>query len=254
MIARQSFKLHVPYTLDSFGGMFFRRCVATGHVYACAPAWLLNEFVEFMTNKKNMPPTCLDGSAWTSKELLRPGDRERLMLHERRLRKMRRTLKYIVNIRQSPAYSRPGSEMMPALLTRTSFLYDMKMERSIVPQEHFLIQGFPIFVVAPQEAGAARAAAAEARVRAVESQSSVERLMWSGDLTHAEMMHVTGNGMHLAAVGAVMLFCFSMMVPLPAHYQSAIAIMIMPSDDDDIGGVIMRPAVPGEDDQADDIE
>ena len=103
---------------------------------------------------------------------------------------MRRRKTFIVNLQQRVSFMPNLSEIVPCLMTSSSVLYSMRMQRLLHPLEHLCVQGIPIF---------------DSR-RAPSDLFAVEKLALSGRLTSSQVKAVAGNGMNLLAVGSVIMF------------------------------------------------
>ena len=205
MLLKSALSLRRPFSLAGFGGVFFKRCAATGHLYICAPPEFVQRYASQLAAKRHVPEVQPDGSEWPMRQLLREGSHERLLAYEKACRKQRRARKFIVNLCQNFAFSKGIGEIVPALLTSTSLLWDMQAERPFTPEEYLVIQGIP--VSAPGRDSASR--------------FSIETLALTGELAPDQVRHLCGNGMHLAAVGSVLLFALAMAAPVPSHSAGA---------------------------------
>ena len=99
----------------------------------------------------------------------------------------------VVNLTQNPEYFGTGpAEIMPALLRNTK-LYDLASCTEVIPQVHWLIQGWPYPGLAPPEQAGTFPFAG----------------MAEDVLTNRDVRILTGNGMHLAQVGTSCLFALA---------------------------------------------
>ncbi len=207
---RQHLTLAVPFDMSGFGALFFRRCVATGHIYARAPEEYLKRYWSELALKRGLPPQPVPESGsrgswnWEPRFLLKEGDHQRLLGYEKSCRKGGRPLKYIVNLAQNATFMNHFSELVPTVLTRTSFLWDMMHSRPFIPLELLEVMGIPVF-------------SPEAKAK---DRSAVETLGLSGKLSSDELRRLSGNAMHLAAVGSVLAFALSMLQQEPASSRA----------------------------------
>ncbi len=79
------------------------------------------------------------------------------------------------------------------MLTKTFFLWDMVPYRPFIPLEHLEVMGIPVLSPGAKD------------------RSAVEMLGLSGKLSSEELKYLSGNAMHLAAVGSVLAFAWSML-------------------------------------------
>ena len=71
-------------------------------------------------------------------------------------------------------------------------MYAVAHDRPLLPLEHFAVQGVPVPSLCDS---------------GTERQSNPwHRVLQDGSMTPADMRHLTGNGMHIAAVGSVLGF------------------------------------------------
>lgn len=143
-----------------------------------------------------LPDEPSDGAQWSMRQVLHEGLARRLDAYEAALGK--RKARFIVNLHQNHSFVRRFSELCPSLLTRTSTLWDMKLNRLMLPIEHLVVMGLPIFDEGRED----------------NDRFSVELLALDGTLSSAEIKHFAGNGMHHAAVGLVLAFLLCMAVPV----------------------------------------
>lgn len=122
--------------------------------------------------------------------VLPAGNYQRLLGYERKLRLCMRRKKYIVNLCQTAGFAKQLVEYCPTLLTKTSMLWDMVEERAFIPMEHLCIMGINVFD----------------DTRSLEEKFAVEQLALMGYLSDAEVCQLTGNGMHIWAIGSVLFY------------------------------------------------
>ena len=88
---------------------------------------------------------------------------------------------YVCDIQHNPEYvGRAALQTMPAL-QRTSYLYNLKRKRVLIPMEHFIVNGLPVF-----------------------SHHSPVPLSWVESLSGDEVRGLAGNMMHVAVVGSLL--------------------------------------------------
>ena len=195
-IKRSCFKLRNPFDLNGFGAAFFRRCVVSGHKYLQASPEIIERYIAHLARNKHLPPHQANGQPWSMRELLAEGTHQRLIGYEKPLGS--RLARYIVNVCQNFSWCQRLSEICPTLLTRTSRLWDMQAGRLFVPEEHLAIMGVPIFAEGRKDV----------------DRFSVELLALSQQTGPDDIQLVAGNGMHMAAVGHVLVYLLSMAVPV----------------------------------------
>ena len=126
----------------------------------------------------------------TSRVVLREGSRQRLLAYEKKMRKENCQKPVIFNLLQSPQYMQSLSDRIPCLLTRTSLLWSTAKCRALIPVEHLVVMGVPMF----------------ARGRAEGDRFAVETLFWQGKLASKDLCMLSGNSMAAVAIGSILLF------------------------------------------------
>lgn len=192
MVHRSLVHQCIPYSLEDFRSLFFRSCIATGHMFWDAPAEILTAFAAKLAKKRGLPSTQANGEAWPFRDVLSQSMLARLLAYERLVKKRKRHPHYIVNLLQNAMFMNCLSEITPTLLTQTSALWSMKKQRLLAPAEHLVVQGIPLF-----------------DARTDSDRFAVELMRKEGKLTDAQVVSLAGNGMSLIAVGAALLFALS---------------------------------------------
>ena len=189
LVLRARFEPTVQYALEGFGNMFFRRLQCNGHAYWTAPVARVDAMVQTMASKKGLPSTQPDGSQWPIREVMSSSKHTKLLGYERLCGKTRRRLQYIVNIHQTSAHCHGLSDIVPCLMTATSTVWSMTHNRMLIPLEHLCVQGIPVFTPFRGQ------------------RYAVERMGLAGTMLRGQhIVHLAGNGMHLSAVGSVLMF------------------------------------------------
>ena len=192
MVLKAMSKPLLSFDKQGFGSIAFARCVLTGHVFFSAGVHIVGKYVEELAASLHFPARKPDGSVWSMREVLSAARRASARRFERYCEKRKLPKKYIVNLTQSlKRFSH--TEIVPTLLCKTSLLWDMLLERLLVPLEYLSVMCIPVFDdTKPQE-----------------DMFPVERLARSGVLESSDITYLAGNGMSLAAIGAVLLHLFS---------------------------------------------
>lgn len=117
---------------------------------------------------------------------------------------------HLIPCDQSPEYYRRSckGDVVPTLM-RHSSLFDIISGCEVLPAEHFLIQGFPV-----PEVGLSSELCAFFPFSSIFSHLPVEDRN-SSFLSDAQMRRLAGNSFHVAAVGAMMQFMWSVHPELP---------------------------------------
>ena len=102
-------------------------------------------------------------------------------------------LPFLVNLRQNPHYTRALAKYVPTLMTSTSTIWSMRHNRQLIPAEHLVVMGLPIFV----SAGAQYIG---------DDMPGIVSLLNRGKLSNGDILHAAGNGMVQIAVGTVLFF------------------------------------------------
>ena len=190
LVLRSALRPLLAFDADGFGMLFFRRAILDGHALFSAPARIIADFCTLLAARKGLPPTQGDGQQWPIRMLLTSTQEARLREYEKACKSTRRSrTKYIYNIMQTPLFGRSWSTQIPTLLTKTSLIWSMKMDRCMVPIEHLLCQGIDaLSPVCP---------------------FSVARLAQAGELSPRAIMLLAGNSFHMSVVTSVLMFIFS---------------------------------------------
>ena len=120
----------------------------------------------------------------------------------------RRGLPFLVNLRQSPHYTRALAKYVPTLMTSTSMIWSMKHNRLLTPQEHLVVMGLPIFHPAGEQ-------------NIGDDVPGIVKLMHRGKLINADILHAAGNGMVQISVGAVLIFALGGFKPVDQSQSSS---------------------------------
>ena len=113
----------LSYDLLGFGGLFFRHCIMTGHVFWEAPDHMVSSFGARLASLRGLPAEQSDGQLWPWRDLLPTTLLVRLIGYERLCRKRNKPPTYIVNLLQNAFWMSSLSDTVPTLLTKTSLLW-----------------------------------------------------------------------------------------------------------------------------------
>jgi hypothetical protein len=182
---------------ELFDTIFFRDLVSTAAVYLCASEGEVHEEAQAVLQGNGFD---IEDGDITGDMVLSPGDFRRLQGHlaEAQDRGYREGQQWhvscaIVNTGQTSGYMKAVDTVTTPALMRRSSLFDMVSKRILTKSEYWMIQGWPHpNVVGPPLASLFPFADMQ--------------------LTVGQVRHLTGNGMHLACVGAmlsVVLACTS---------------------------------------------
>lgn len=182
-----------------FSSLFFRKCMLDGHVFWCASYTAVVKYLCEKAEALHLPHT-QEGSGllWPARTLLKQGFHQRLLGYEKMCLRMGRAKKFIVNLHQSPSFTKSVTKMMPTLMTNTSLMWSMVHERCLLPLEHLVAMGIPILD----------------EHRNQEDISGIELLIKQDKVTGREVVHAAGNGMSQICIGAVLLFALGGLGPL----------------------------------------
>jgi hypothetical protein len=192
LVLRTSATLTLSLTTTTFAELFYRQCSVLGHVFWSAPSNLIAKYIDDLRTKLLLPEHRPDGSEWTMLQAMSSAKRGSVHRLQRLCSRMQLPLKYIVNLSQSAARFR-STEYVPALTTNTVALWSMPCQRLLIPAEYLSVQCIPIFD----------------DNRELESRFAIERLTLNGKLSNKAVSRLAGNGMNLAAAGAVLFFGLS---------------------------------------------
>ena len=193
MVKKGKFMLMVDFDDIGFGHLFFHTVILQGDKYFCAPDELVKNYMVVIREEKGLPERNARGDPWKWIDLLKAGDRVRLLMHLYKARTSSSYMEgrsYLFNARQSWSFSKSLTTLMPTLLTKTSYIYSVHHKRVLIPIEHLGVMGVPF----------------PGQCSDVEQHYPVVSLIKAGRFTMDEMTHAAGNGMIAKHVGAVILF------------------------------------------------
>ena len=194
-------------TDSSFGDMFFRRLVADCSIYLQCPQDVVQQHLRTTAQKRHlvqlqdeeMEDLSTDGVMPPSHWQRLRGYRQLLHTHLSYSSGVAAAKAVFVNLQQTACFHLHLSPSCPALL-RASVLHDLVNDRPVLPLEHFLIHAFPVPGLVPPE-------------------FSVD-FPFPGvlqTLSDTEVRKLTGNGMHLCAVGSQLMWLLAVArLTLPA--------------------------------------
>ena len=137
----------MPFDRVSFSRVFFRRCTTDGHIFWSAGQDMINAHVRELTATRMLPETTDAGDPWQARYVLQQGFYQRLLSYERTCKRLRRRLRFIVNLSQNVTFMSSFSEVVPTILTRTTLLWSMVHDRFLLSLEYMQIMG--LFVLQP---------------------------------------------------------------------------------------------------------
>ena len=172
----------------------FRQLQAAGTMYFRAPEHKVQEMCAAMAKKRGLVRAKrirYDAAMSVSSRLRRDGYITRAK--ERGVfRPMIQRGDIIINLTQNSRHHRLLKPYAPSLMRKSS-LYSLKLKRGMHPLEHFCVQGFPLWV-------------GDAEVEILNSLP----IEFLESLKDSQVRSLTGNAMHLAAVGTAILFIWCM--------------------------------------------
>ena len=193
-LLKRTLKLNIPPStcfFDIFQDIFYRTMESTAAVYRCAPDELVARHNCAGVERQGFQvhPADVTGSM-----ALTPGPALRLSGFEE-LAAKRGILKdgvwqvgvALVNITHRPGFIKQIDCACAPALMRRSDLFDLVTSRELVGPEYWAIQGYP-------------------HPDMIRSALSTAFPFSDMDLTLTQVRHLTGNGMHLACVGAMLAF------------------------------------------------
>ena len=161
-----------------------------------APPDLLNEHFGQQCHRRKMPPNTRSGLKWSAYQLASMATRENIQKHLVAVVRSTGTPKdmheWITNLAQNPDYMAPVRFRVPALL-RSSKLWLFGHRRAPLPLELLELQGFNIF-------GGENYGPTKYQCKFVPKFQ---------DMASSVIQSMAGNGIHLRAIGSVLLFCLS---------------------------------------------
>lgn len=195
----------IPFLVDQlmFSRLFFRRCMLEGHIFwKTTPDQAVQDFMDEKAVSKHLPTRDQDGLPWSCRSLLGQGYLQRLLGYERLCRKQNRPLKYIVNVHQKASFSKCVSNLVPALMTRTSHIWSMVYNRLLMPLECLEVMGLKVFRNGSD---------------ALSTDIGIIRLGLRGKLAQHQVAALAGNAMSQVAVGVALMLALGLSADLDSE-------------------------------------
>ena len=171
--------------MQAFKMIFSRRVQLGGVDMARAPAHMVENYKMQLCEARGLPPLRSSGRPWSFFQLMPKSIRVAIEQYEQ-MASLRHGVRprLVCNVRQRPSYMDP-TDMVPALLRR-SLLWSLSARRPLLSEEHVEIMGYSMFDPRP---------------------CAIADVLRS--LTDGERRSVCGNGMHVGAIGASLMFLLS---------------------------------------------
>ena len=175
---------------ELFEKLFGRTVELKGVDMSRAPDHDVDVYKRAMALQRGMPLVRNSGRAWSSYHVMTASVRRMVRAHEQCVAGRGRD--FVCNARQH-ATCMSATERVPALL-RNSLLWNLKLKRFLLPAEHMEIQGLQMY----EPDGDDCAVASHVR-----------------GLADKHVRSLTGNGMHCAAVGTILMYMLAVIERLP---------------------------------------
>ena len=186
---------------EDFQAIFYKKCISETSIYMVAPDAMVQQYIATLAAEREIHLVSSTLASTASSRLALSSS----MYH--RMKEYRRRFKALdvqwpsclINLGQTAGFFPSLQQSAPALLTH-SFLFnlsaDLAAERVVHPLEYLAIMGFPIWLGEPGSG--------------MHSQPHFpwpEKFLLSlKRLKPAQIRHMAGNGMHLAAISAMMVW------------------------------------------------
>eukprot|EP00971_Amphidinium_carterae_P002914 57128-Amphidinium_carterae.1 len=144
--------------------------------------------IEKMAHSRNMPLKSRSGRGWSWFQALSPSLQASVEAHEKCVEQHGHDIRsaMLTNLLQRPEFMKPNlSGTVPALLKSSSYLWSFRYRRSLLGAELFEVQGHVIYE---------------------DNAYTCDFLERIKSTSEQDLRKLVGNSMHLAAVGAVLLY------------------------------------------------
>ena len=183
---------------EAYNQLFaFQSCHLCGDVLLRAGADELDRVVTDMAKARHLPATTRTGRPWSWFQCMSPSLQSSLVAHEEALKAAGHPphARIMTNLQQRPAHMGPvESAMMPALLRSSTYLWSFHLRRGVTGLELFEVQGHTIYDDTPYRNLVLKEALAKQ--------------------TESELRKLSGNSMHLACVGTILMFALATTQPV----------------------------------------
>ena len=203
MLARKldTLQVQLKFDIPTMTTMFYHELVADGRIYFRMPSKTVLKELNQLAESRHLPKIDEDsGLTWNCRELVTPCQRERLLIYEDMARTDGQSF-MCVQLGQNPGFWKKADSACPTLM-RNSMIYGLhlpedqgeepKVDRILTSYEHLGVLGIPVLL--PRDHPL--------------HEKLPEKLRYWSDLTNLELRHLTGNGMHLAQIGSVIILFF----------------------------------------------
>ena len=202
-VRKDNLKFTIDWSADSMQNMAWRELSLTGKLFFRAPASYKKRALQDLSCHTNRPSQIGDRIA-EAREVLATGDAKRLCGHLK-VASDRRLMFVCANLKQSSTYYKCDA-MVPALTTKSALVWGedlvpvgnsaSRVQRPLYGYEQLAAHGYPVLLPASHRLSALLPAMLS--FQQVMSQKKKT-------LSETELRQMTGNGMHLAAVGLAFL-------------------------------------------------
>ncbi len=179
--------------------LFGRECKLTGEVYFAAPERVQQEYYRSLAEKRQYDPASTKN--WGIADVLAPSYREIAKRYSNAAPRDAQACS-IVDLSQDPSRlgGRSPPSHMPALV-KNSHMFHVQSQRLLLPEQHFVVMGFPAVRLWTDREEPKRLLKAFFAFR-----WDIHRMLRRCHINDAQVGALTGNGMHLSQVGLVFLF------------------------------------------------
>ena len=191
-VLRWSMDIQAEGCQKAFDRLFHRKCTFNGDEHFRAPKARTDAYAAGLAQKRGFPATRRDGRPWHHRVMLSPGTARRLKNYEKlaQARGFYKKSSLLVNLSQNPGYADLHATI-PTLLRRSQ-LWSMKRSRMMIPEEACEVMGMRLFNSADDG-----------------FESPMKQAILAGKLNDRELRSMSGNAMHLSAIGSCLVFVLS---------------------------------------------
>lgn len=187
LLHRDKVQMTATFNRNNFGQLFFAPCTMNPLEYFVVDDDTRYQYVIVpLVAQRGLPEKKPNGEPWMLHEVLAPGTLQSLLHYKERALQEDRAILGVLN--QNERFSTVGRDAVPTLLRRAD-IYSTELDKMLVSLEHLLVMGI-----------------AHKGMKFLPTCSPCFPTALLEVLSSSQIKSLSGNGMHLASVGACLLF------------------------------------------------
>ena len=199
LMHRRKTRIIQPFNKLYFGNLFYRKaCMSPDEFLIADDTERYAEVIDRLRKQRGLPELN-HGHPWLLPEVLAPGMAVHLRCYKELFGNSGEETGW-VNLGQSATFMSKISTVVPTLL-QASQMYSLKQDKVMMAKEHLLVMGVPTVEEKGQRLNVSSFP--------LKITQDATRSSSAGSITERQAKMLSGNGVHLAAVGTCMMFLFS---------------------------------------------